>query len=153
MADLKRHGAKLKPSEIALLMAEAEGWKPEAGDEIDGTVLGVKIGTSTFGSYPIVFVLGADEEPVAVHCFHEVLGNEMRTQRPERGDSVYIKYLGPKEGWEGPKGYDPPQMYAVLVTKPGAVARSVWDSMPTESRGDNRKGKKSSGEFDDDPPF
>lgn len=150
MADVKRHRTKLKPSEIALLMAEAEGWRPEKGDEIDGIVLGVKIGTSSFGSYPIVFVL-ADEEPIAVHAFHTTLDNELRTQRPERGDAFYVKYLGPKADWEGPKGYKPPEIYAVLVTKPGAQLRSVWDAMPTEDL--TPASKASSGQFNDEPPF
>jgi hypothetical protein len=155
MANVKRHGAVLKPSEIALLMAEASGWRPEKGDQLEGAVLGVKIGTSTFGDYPIVFVLNdTDDEPVAIHAFHTTLSNELRGQRPEMGDKLFVAYLGPKENYEGPKGYDPPEIYAAVVTKPTADKRSVWDAMPgrREETPPENSGK-ASGTFNDDPPF
>jgi len=150
MADVKHRGKKLQPSGIAALMSEAPGWRPEKGDEIEGTVLGVKMTTSTFGTYPIVFVIGSDDEPVALHCFHTVLQNEMVTQRPERGDAIYVKYLGPKDDYSGPKGYSAPELYAVLVTKPGADARSVWDTVPAQRPSNEPTGPN---QFTDEPPF
>ena len=129
MADIKHHGKKLQPAGIAALMSEASGWRPEEGDEVEGVVLGVKMATSDFGTYPIVFVLGNDDEPVALHCFHTALQNEMTTQRPERGDDVYVKYLGPKSDYDSSKGYKAPELYSVLVTKLDD-ARSVWDTVP-----------------------
>jgi hypothetical protein len=153
-AVIKHRGQRLQPSAIAVLMAEAAGWRPEKDDELEGVVLGVKIGTSTFGEYPIVFVLpdGDDSDPVAIHGFHEVLMNEIIGQRPEQGDRFFCKFLGPKEGWEGPKGYDPPMIYATLVTKPDSSQRSVYDGF--RRRGEADKGGSASAEqFADKPPF
>jgi hypothetical protein len=149
MADIIHNGEKLLPSGIAMLMAEATGWRPEQGSEVEGTVLGVKIGSSSFGTYPIVFVLPDDEDPIALHCFHTVLENEMRSQRPERGDRLYVKYLGPKDDWKGPKGFSAPELYAVLVTKPGAEARSAWDQLPSQTPAPDT----ASGQFNDEPNF
>lgn len=155
-ANIKHRGQVLQPSAIAVLMAEATGWRPEKGDELEGVVLGVKIGTSTFGDYPIVFILpdGDDSDPIAVHGFHEVLSNELRGQRPEQGDRLFVKFLGPKEDWEGPKGYDPPMIYATHVTKPKDDKRSVWDGLSgRRTDGTAATGSASEGKFTDEPPF
>jgi hypothetical protein len=123
--------------DIALLCATAKGWRPEAGSEIRGRVLAVKIGTSeidgTAREYPIVFILpdnaDADTEAVAVHAFHAVLLNELRSARPEFGDRLFIRALGDL-GREAPKGRDPSQIYAVHVTKPkGSLTANPWDML------------------------
>jgi hypothetical protein len=151
MADIRREGKKLLPSEIALLQAEAEGWRPEKGEQIDGVVLGVKVGTSTFGEYPIVFILTKDGNPVAVHAFHTTLQNELISSRPERGDAIFVAYLGPKENWEGPKGYDPPEIYAVAVTKPDGKPADPWARFAPAPTTPPSAAKDS--EFSDPAPF
>lgn len=126
---------KLTDIDLALLTATAQGWRPEPGDEIRGRVLAVKIGTSDVGGivreYPIVFILpdGADGDTsaIAVHAFHAVLLNELRSARPEFGDKIFIRSLGDL-GREAPKGMNAPEVYAVHVTKPkGADKTSPWD--------------------------
>lgn len=123
--------------DIALLTATAKGWRPEPGSEVRGRVLAVKIGTSeidgTAREYPIVFILpdGAtiDTDAIAVHAFHAVLLNELRSARPEFGDQIYIRALGDL-GREAPKGRDPSQIYAVHVTKPkGSATANPWDML------------------------
>jgi hypothetical protein len=109
-------------SEIALAMAEAEGWKPTPGDEIDGTLLGVKMGHSDYKAnagknpvYPILFIRKDDGVTTSVHCFHAVLENEVRSARPLPGERIYIKYLG--STGEVKNGKNPPERYAVHVTR------------------------------------
>lgn len=135
-------GRKFRPAEIAALMAEAEGWKPTVGDELEGHVLGSKLGNSDFreeksgdGRYPIVFVLRAnlddpdDIEVVAFHAFQEIPYNEVNAQRPQRGDGFYAKFLGQKPGAEAVKGREPAQRYALLVTKPDATEIDIYDQL------------------------
>lgn len=156
MADVMINSKALLPSGIANLMAEAPGWRPEVGDEIEGQVLGVKINWSGgFDPYPIVFVVSDDGEPVALHAFHTTFKNELESQRPERGDRIYVKFFGEKQNWEGPKGYDPPRIYAVLVSKPGADARSIWDTISAQKApdGSQKAPDTSPSQFTDKPPF
>src|SRR2546430_2667513 len=69
----------------AALDFEAEGWKPEPGAKIIGTVF---LTTRTNGGHPefggdggadgmytMLSIVTDDGEPVNVHCFHTVLAN------------------------------------------------------------------------------
>lgn len=131
----------LTPKDVAVLSAEAQGWRPEVADEIEGRVLDVTIGESKIiegekvriTRYPIVFVLrdGAREgEPaVALHCFHAISQNKVISARPEFGDRIYCKYLGQSEGKDGRKGA---HLYAMNFPDAKNVA-SVWDRLgPTQ---------------------
>jgi hypothetical protein len=145
MPAIKRQGKTLKSSEIALLIQEAEGWKPEKGDEIQGTVLGAKLSSGgDFGPYPILFVL-QDDEPVAVHAFHTVLRNELVSQRPQSGEIIYIRYLGPDTKYDGPR--NAPEMYAVFVERPGEQSTAIWDALSSSEP------TRNPANFEDQPPF
>ena len=90
---------------------QAPGWKPEEGDLLVGTVVGLSRGWSDYlnGFYPIVTIspdqeqsrpypIHSDSEegqPVAVHCFQYVLMDRMTALRPESGELIAIK-MGPK---------------------------------------------------------
>lgn len=118
----------------AEMMASAEGWKPENGDEIQGTVVGVKVGTSDQREasgrdprYPIVFVR-TDDKVVAVHCFQTILENEIKSARPKIGEDIYIKCIG-ATGTAKIKGQSPPVRYAVAVQREGGDTADVWDSL------------------------
>jgi hypothetical protein len=126
----------LSPAQLAALMADATGWKPEDGDELTGVVLGIKQGYSDVkdAAYPIVFVLTDQGENIAVHCFQTVLENEMRQQRPVPGERVYIKRIG-ATGEPRIKGQSPTIRYAVLVER-GANA-DPWAHMPEGKRSTN----------------
>lgn len=141
-APIEIGGRKFRPAEIAALMAEAEGWKPKIGDELEGHVLGSKLGHSDFreqknqdGRYPIVFVLREDPaeqgdlDVVAFHAFQEIPFNEINAQRPQRGDGFFAKFLGQKPGAEPVGGREPAQRYALLVTKPDATEINIYDQL------------------------
>lgn len=120
---------RLTPAQIAALTAEAQGWKPEDGDVVEGTVLAIKSGFSDVknANYPIVFILpdGATEA-VAVHCFQTVLENEMRQYRPLPGEHIYIKRIGATG--EAKKGQSPTIKYAVYVQRDTANS-DPWSHM------------------------
>jgi hypothetical protein len=146
-------------STIAIAMSEATGWNPEIGDTVEGIVLGAKLGWSDVSDseYPIVFVLpdGKDvtEEGVAVaiHCFQKVLQNEMTSQRPERGDRLFCTRRNDREASR--KGWNPVQVFAVLITKPDGGSRSIWDA-PTASPTVKVPATQNTGSnFTDEPPF
>jgi hypothetical protein len=113
--------AQLAPSQIAAMVADAQGWKPEDGDEIEGTVLAVKQAWSDVknSNYPIVFIMRDSGEVVGVHCFQTVLFNEMLSARPAPGERLYVKRIGVDESKDVKKGQSPTIRYAVYVQREG----------------------------------
>lgn len=126
--------AAMEPSQIAAATADAAGWQPKDGDELQGVVVAIKSGASDFKEkagrnpiYPIVFVLPEDSDTlVAVHCFQTVLENEMKSQRPMPGESIYIKRIG--EALNAKKGQNPTIRYAVYVQREAGSA-DPWEHM------------------------
>jgi hypothetical protein len=160
---VKHHGHILSDEGIAALMGESHGWNPQDGDELRGTVLGAKLGYSDISEkeYPIVFVLldegkemfnpdGTAVDVIAVHCFQASLLSEMRSQRPERGDRIYIKRIG-ERGEPKRKGYNAPIVFVVSVTKPAGKSSSIWETFGPQQPSTVPAGQQSS--FDDEPPF
>lgn len=84
--------------------ADAEGWRPEPGDLLVGTVVDLDIGWSDFrGEYPILTIApdksqskgkAADLDAVKIHCFHDVLFSRVLTLRPAPGETVGIQFHG-----------------------------------------------------------
>jgi hypothetical protein len=122
--------SNLSAAEIAAMIGDAEGWKPEDGDEVQGTVLAIRAGMSDKRvgrdpQYPIVFVVqNGDNKVVAVHCFQTILENEMRSIRPMPGEEIYIKRIG--EGKAKP-GQNAAIRYA--VAKVGAATDNPWATL------------------------
>jgi len=129
---------ELTDIDVALLCATADGWRPEVGSKVQGTVLAVKTGWSDMNPgkeaprpYPIVFIIpdGATvaDKAVAVHCFQSVIKSEVVTQRPAPGDKWFSQFLGDLGRAARVRGQDPTQYYAVKVTKPdGSSAPMDW---------------------------
>jgi hypothetical protein len=78
----------------------APAWKPAPGDKIVGTVTDLTTRDGEYGRYPIV-TLNTGTGEVALHCFHEVLANELARIAPKVGDQVGVKYVGkdPDKGY------------------------------------------------------
>lgn len=106
---------------------EFDGWRPEAGDSIMGTVAYVSTGQGNFGEYPMLAVVSRDGEPVMVHAFHTVLRNEIERQDPQTGDKLFLKYRG--EG-KAKEGQDAPHLYTLIVDKRGRAALTTAASLP-----------------------
>jgi hypothetical protein len=78
----------------------APAWKPAPGDKVVGTVTDLTSRDGEYGTYPIVTLNTGDGE-VALHCFHEVLANELARIAPKVGDQLGVKYVGrhPERGY------------------------------------------------------
>lgn len=121
-------------------LENAEGWRPEVGEVLTGTVTDIARAWSDHknGFYPIVTVKSdsgsskIDEgTEVAVHCFHTVLYNRVVELRPVIGERIGIKYVAATEkGGKG--GNNKPAIYNVKIE--GRSAEGVWDSMDTDPR-------------------
>lgn len=139
---------KITPEIAADLATLSDGWRPEIGDVIRGRVLSVKLAQSPdrvertpTGStiipgsrYPLLIVLrdGArvGDKAVAVHCFHSIPKNEVLSARPARGDRIYIRYLGVREGEQKDPNREPPKLYSIDF--PDNVTNdNVWDAFNT----------------------
>lgn len=139
--------AKTEPSD-SMDLSYAEGWRPEPGSVLIGTVTDVGKGWSDQGNqfYPIVTIQPEAEgsEPVAVHCFHTTLFGRMTDLRPGIGERIGIKYLG-KE----PLKSNPDREVAKYVVKMDRAPADLWDSLGDK---DSPKESEPTG-TDDDIPF
>jgi hypothetical protein len=107
---------------------EAEPWKPEVGDSVQGKVLEICERQNEFNpnGYPVV-TIDAGDRIVQVHGFHEVLGNELARLEVQVADRVGVKYLGRKDGNVGYHRYK--------VVKDGVGPSFSWDKY--RPRGDD----------------
>jgi len=92
-----------------------EGWRPEPGDKLIGTIVAVSTSSGgEYDAYPIVVIREDDGREVACHAFHQVLQSELARARPAIGDRVGIKFLGIEEG----RSYN---TYRVIVDRPAGA--------------------------------
>lgn len=121
---------------------EAEGWRPEAGDQITGTLASLNAGFSDYtqASYPILtldvseernLVTGEAEthdppKQIAVHAFQAVLRNELLNQRPEVGERITLA-CGGKRAHKTAKAQTV-TVYKVTVHREG-VSGAGWDDL------------------------
>lgn len=108
----------------------AEAWRPDAGDTITGTMVGVEvIDPNNQGPYPCVTLKTGSGEIRAIHAFHQVLRNGIARRRPKIGDELTITYHGKKEGG----AYGGYHSYQVTG---GQTVEMNWESwLPEEERG------------------
>ena len=71
----------------------APAWRPdqEDADILIGQVISIEMGSSEYGSYPLLVVRQEDGTEKAVHAFHTVLRNELMKARPNVGETIGIK--------------------------------------------------------------
>lgn len=73
---------------------EPQGWRPNPGDKITGTVKDMTTGDGGFQRYPIITLSLADGTETNIHAFHHTLKNRLVEMRPKRGHVLTITYLG-----------------------------------------------------------
>lgn len=109
---------------------DTQGWKPDVGDKIVGTIVALDQRDSDYGgTYPIVVLRPEPDEGfnVAVHAFHTVLKNELAKLQPLVGERIAIVYRGIPDG----RKYE---NYGVVIDrKPAEVPAPDWKKMRTES--------------------
>lgn len=107
----------------------AEAWRPDPGDTIVGEVtdLGQRNGYDDT-PYPIITVRREDGTELAFHAFHTVARNELAAARPQVGERIALKYLGPKSGADGRSKY---HAYRVAVDRPAPTF--AWERFGGEA--------------------
>jgi hypothetical protein len=110
----------------------AEGWRPEEGDTLIGTVTDVSIGRSNFGgSYPIVTVQPDDgTAEVAVHGFHAALRARFMELQPEPGERIGIKFVA-KEAHKSAPGQT---VAKYIVRIEGRGTANVWGNLAADDK-------------------
>ena len=99
-------------------------WRPKPDEKIVGTVVDVEMfDRGEYQPYPIL-TLDTDSGPIAVHCFHTVLKNELGKKAPQPGDRLGIKYLGKSD-----RGYE---SYRVVM-ETSREAPVNWDQLGAEA--------------------
>lgn len=105
---------------LDIVEKDVEGWRPEPGDKLAGIVTDITEGSSEYGDYPLITVQKKDGTLVGVHCFHQVVRNEINRKidsgRLRIGDLIAFSYKG--EG-EARNGKNAPNMYRVAVKPVG----------------------------------
>lgn len=99
-------------------MATAPAWRPEPDTTIAAEVVGLRMGESGYGPYPIVIYRLDSGEIVSVHAFHTLLRERLRELGTTIGKRQFISYMGKREKSnatpeEKEKGLDQYHMYFV----------------------------------------
>lgn len=128
-----------------------EGWRPDEGDTLKGTVTELDWGWSDFqnASYPLV-TLKTDNGLVAVHCFHTVLKDRVMRIRPEIGDRLEITFDG-KQPSKRNRGQEV-AVYTVLAPDRKQDAKAFWEDAEHRARGEKRKADREAANRDDAEP-
>lgn len=94
---------------MSMDMEYAPGWKPDEGDVLVGTVVGIDFGWSQYqdDEYPIITVQREGTEgkdgQVAVHCFHMALKSRILAMRPVAGERIGFQYKGKRPSKDNPR--------------------------------------------------
>lgn len=98
---------------------DVKGWLPNDGDKIAGTVVDITTGSSEYGEYPLVTIQTPSGKLVGLHCFHQVLRNDIERKIEKgkllEGYSIAVAYKG--EG-AAKEGRNAPHMYRVATRPP-----------------------------------
>lgn len=115
----------------------APAWRPEPGNSVVGFVQEITLGTTDYGTYPIVTIVSEVGERVAIHAFHSVLKDGLLRARPSIGEEIAVRYNGKRL----PKGVNPKDKgakdkeyhdYRVIVNR---APEDIWGAVtPTDPR-------------------
>ncbi|MGC4050640.1 MAG: hypothetical protein QM757_14790 [Paludibaculum sp.] len=129
------------PLEDFLDAPDAEGWRPEPGDKLVGTIADVSRRLSDYGQgeYPIVTIRTDDGRYVAIHGFHSMLRNELEAKHVVPGDRLGVKYQGKVEPNNGGMAYEKYKVAHQAGAGPSARARPhrhrPWPPLPRTAAG------------------
>jgi hypothetical protein len=81
--------------EKSMQIRQAPAWRPTPGTRIRATVIGLRMGDSEYGKYPIiVYKTHSTNEVVALHAFHTILRERLAELQTDIGADHFITYLG-----------------------------------------------------------
>lgn len=117
----------LSPEEAA---GAANGWTPEPGDNITGTVMAIEEIESDYGSYPMLTLdtgEGSDPRYVNLHAFHQVLLTGLKRIKPGPGAQISVTYHGKQDTKKKDKDGTPRQFHNYTVRDPAKPATAfTW---------------------------
>lgn len=98
-----------KTPPLAALVKLAGAWRPEPGEQVDGTIRAIVKRTSEYGVYPAVLLeVDAPDDAGEIHTgfyllhmFHEVLKNQLIEMRPKADEKVSVLYSGVTQSSKG----------------------------------------------------
>lgn len=93
----------------------ADGWTPNEGDTVEGTIVSIAPGSSAYGDYPILTIEKDGGDKVAVHAFHQTIMGALARFKPQVGDVIGIQYRGKRKG----EGKDAMEYHDYRVSMPG----------------------------------
>lgn len=118
-----------------LELKQGEGWEPDEGDVLIGTVVDVSAGTSEYlkDPYPILTIKDEENgELTSVHCFHDILLNRVLALQPVEGERVGIKFHGKKKTKDGKR-----EMSLYTIQVDGRGAREPYAGFKPTTKGDD----------------
>jgi hypothetical protein len=98
----------------------APGWRPDEGDKVRGTVVGIDLASRAAeyggGEYPVVTIRlatghsartkdGLVTDEVALHAIHSALAGKFAALAPKVGDEIGVKFVGEPLGSARSKRY------------------------------------------------
>ncbi len=84
-------------------LRNAPAWMPEPGTTVRAKCIGLRMGDSDYGRYPIVvYSIRTDDgkdtgDIMAVHAFHSVLANRLAELKTDVGSDQWLSYLGTRQ--------------------------------------------------------
>lgn len=118
-----------KKNAPANTVEETEGWRPEAGDVLTGTVDAVSKAWSDWSNsfYPLLTIKTDDGKLVDVHAFHATLQSRLMELKPKVGDALEIVYIGKRPTKDGKR-----EVAVYKVKAPDATGEEVWGDLSTQ---------------------
>ncbi len=103
-----------------------EGWRPEPGDMLVGTVAAVSRAWSDWSNsfYPLVTIKDEDGKHTDVHAFHHTLKSRLMEVKPKVGERIEVVYEGKTKTKDGKR-----EVAVYRVTFPDATGEEVWSSL------------------------
>lgn len=93
-AQLSREAQELEEYFARKAQRQAPAWMPEPGTTIKAEVIGLRMGQSEYGAYPIVIYRQESGDVVAVHAFHTTLRETLQELGTTIGKWQYVSYDG-----------------------------------------------------------
>lgn len=131
-----------------------EGWRPNPGDILTGTVLSINNRWSdwTNAFYPVLTIQpDGGGDPKSIHAFHAALFRRVLTLRPQEGERIGIKYHGEVENSDGKTKS---KIYTLKVDRAPGSGHDPYAGLRSPGGKEAKEAVKASNEVsDDDIPF
>jgi hypothetical protein len=120
----------LSPFQRRMLIDNAPGWRPTAGDTFTGEFVGWKTGSGNFGAYPVFIFQTGQADFVAWHAFHQLAQQVAKDLNFEQGKVYTIAYIGRVARTKvNAKGIEEDDSYENYYGEPGDGTAEVTNTL------------------------